>query len=179
MEFGSIIISETAVNSENPQDVINSNISVINLMREEKIDDDLIHEDALMSYYLDYYTSQYTEGNFAQFVYNSRWNAELNELIEEGLLLLGAEKHLELFQQQCKKVKLMSSVKRDKFFKSKLEGVNPIRDLMNSDTFFEIEENLVQLNAAFLKSHPDLEVLSVDDMFATLEEFVGHEIKRA
>jgi hypothetical protein len=43
----------------------------------------------------------------------------------------------------------MSSVKRDKFFKSKFEGVNPIRDLMNSDTFFEIEENLVQLNAAF------------------------------
>jgi hypothetical protein len=41
-----------------------------------------------MSYYLDYYTSQYTEGNFAQFVYNSRWNAELNELIEEGLQLL-------------------------------------------------------------------------------------------
>ena len=179
MEFGSIIISETAVNSENPQDVINSNISVINLMREEKIDDDLIHEDALMSYYLDYYTSQYTEGNFAQFVYNSRWNAELNELIEEGLQLLGAEKHLELLQKQCKTVKLMSSVKRDKFFKSKLEGVNPIRDLMNSDAFFEIEENLVQLNAAFLKSHPDLEVLSVDDMFATLEEFVGHEIKRA
>ena len=178
MEFGSIIISETAVNSENPKDVIDSNISVINLMREEKIDDDLIHEDALMSYYLDYYTSQYTEGNFAQFVYNSHWNEELNELIEEGLTLLGAVKHLELFQQQCKKVKLMSSVKRDKFFKSKFEGVNPIRDLMNSDTFFEIEENLVQLNAAFLKSHPDLEVLSVDDMFATLEEFVGHDIKR-
>ena len=178
MEFGKIIISETAAASENPQDVINSNISVINLMREEKIDDDLIHEDALLSYYLDYYTSQYTEGNFAQFVYNSRWNDELNELIEEGLQLLGAEKHLELFQQQCKKVKLMSSVKRDKFFKGKLEGVNPIRDLLNNDTFFEIEENLVQLNADFLKTHPDLEVLSGDDMFAALEEFVGHEIKR-
>ena len=178
MELGRIIISETAANSENPQDVINSNISVINLMREEKIDDDLIHEDALMSYYLDYYTSQCTEGNFAQFVYNSKWNTELNELIEEGLQLLGAEKHLELFQQQCRKVKLMSSVKRDKFFKGKLEGVNPIRDLLNNDAFFEIEENLVQLNADFLKTHPDLEVLSVDDMFATLEEFVGHEINR-
>ena len=165
MEFGRIIISETAANSVNPQDVINSNISVINLMREEKIDDDLIHEDALMSYYLDYYTSQYTEGNFAQFVYNSKWNKELNELIEEGLQLLGAEKHLELFQQQSKKVSLMSSVK-------------PIRDLLNNDAFFEIEENLVQLNAAFLKSHPDTTVLSVDDMFATLEEFIGHEIKR-
>jgi|TARA_R110002033_G_scaffold35382_15_gene73524 hypothetical protein len=179
MEFGKIIISETAAASENPQDIINSNISVINLMREEKIDDDLIHEDALMSYYLDYYTSQCTEGNFAQFVYNSKWNLELNELIEEGLQLLGAEKHLELFQQQCKKVKLMSSVKRDKFFKGKLEGVNPIRDLLNNDTFYEIEENLVQLNAAFLLAHPDTEILSVDDMFAALEEFVGHEITRA
>jgi hypothetical protein len=87
----------------------------------------------LMSYYLDYYTSQYTEGNFAQFVYNSGWNKELNE-IEEGLTLIGAEKHLELFQQQSKKVKLMSSVKLNKFLKGKLEGVNPIRDLLN-DTF--------------------------------------------
>lgn len=179
MEFGKIIISETAAASENPQDVVNSNISVINLMREEKVDDDLIHEDALMSYYLDYYTSQYTEGNFAQFVYNSRWNLELNELIEEGLQLLGAHNHLALFQQQCKKVQLMSSVKREKFFKSKLEGVNPIRDLLNNDTFFEIEENLVALNAHFLKNHPNTEILTVDEMFAVLEEFVGREIKRS
>ncbi len=179
MEFGKIIISETAATSENPQDIINSNISVINLMREEKIDDDLIHEDALMSYYLDFYYSNYVAGNFAQFVHSSRWDLELNELIEEGLQLLGATKHLEFFQQQCKKVQLMSSVKRDKFFKTKLEGVNPTRDIMNSDTFFEIEENLLEMNANFIKSHPDTEVLSVDDMFATLEEFVGHEIKRA
>ncbi|MEP6930137.1 MAG: hypothetical protein ABI850_08995 [Flavobacterium sp.] len=179
MEFGRIIISETAANSETPQDIINSNISVINLMREEKIDDDLIHEDALMSYYLDYYASQYTEGNFSQFVYNSKWNKELNELIEEGLALIGAEKHLELFQAQAKRVRLLSSVKIDKFLKGKLEGVNPTRDLLNNDTFFELEENLVTLNAEFLKSHPDTEVLSVDEMFAVLEEFVGHEIKRA
>lgn len=178
MEFGRIIISETAANSEHPQDVINSNISVINLMREEKIDDDLIHVDALMSYYLDYYASQYAEGNFAQFVYSSKWNLELNELIAEGLQLLGAEKHLELFLQQCKKVKMMSSVKRGKFFKGKLEGVNPVRDALNNDTFFEIEENLVALNAAFLKEHPDTQVLSVDAMFEVIEEFVGHEIKR-
>jgi hypothetical protein len=178
MEFGRIIISETAMNSDNLQDVINSNISVVNLMREEGISDDLIHEDALMSYYLDYYYSQYAAGNFAQFVHSSGWNSELNELIEEGLALIGAEKHLELFQQQSKKVKLMSSVKLNKFLKGKLEGVNPIRDMLNNDTFFEIEENLVALNANFLKTHPDFEALSVDDMFAALEDFVGHEIKR-
>lgn len=178
MEFGKIIISENAATSENPQDIINSNISVINLMREEKIDDDLIHEDALMSYYLDYYVAQHIEGNFAQFVYQSGWNKELNELIEEGLQIIGAEKHLELFQQQCKKVRLMSSVKLNKFFQGKLEGVNPTRDLLNNDTFFELEENLMELNAAFLKNHPDTEVLSVDEMFAVLEAFIGRAIKR-
>ncbi len=178
MEFGRIIVSETAANSENPQDVINSNISVINLMREEKIDDELIHEDALMSYYLDYYCSQYTHGNFAQFVHHSGWNAELNELIAEGLALIGAEKHLELFEQQAKKVRLMSSVKLNKFLKGKLEGANPIRDLLNNNAFFDLDENLTALNAHFLKLHPDFEVLPVDEIFTTLEEFVGHEIKR-
>lgn len=178
MEFGKIIVSETAFESENLQDVIHSNISIINLMREEGVADDLIHEDALMSYYLDYYWSQNSEGNFAQFVHSSGWDKELNELIEEGLALIGAEKHLELFQQQSKKIKIMSSVKLNKFLKGKLEGVNPVRDALNNDAFFELEENLIDLNAAFLKSHPDFEVLSVDEIFSILEEFVGHEIKR-
>ena len=178
MEFGKIIVSDTAMNSENPHDVIHSNISIINLMREEGVDDDLIHEDALMSYYLDYYWSQNSEGNFAQFVHQSGWDKELNELIEEGLALIGAEKHLELFQQQAKKVKLMSSVKLNKFLKGKLEGVNPVRDSLNTDAFFELEENLLELNAAFLKAHPDFEALPIDEIFSVLEEFVGHEIKR-
>jgi len=179
MEFGRIIVSETAFASENDQDIINSNISVINLMREEGVNDDLIHEDAIMSYYLDYYVSQYTEGNFAQFVYNSRWDKELNELIEEGLALIGAEQHLELFQQLCKKVSFFSNVKLNKFLKGKLEGVNPVRDSLLNDTFFELDENLVSMNANFLKSHPDFQVLSVDEMFETLEEFVGHKIERS
>jgi hypothetical protein len=138
----------------------------------------LIHEDALMSYYLDYYWSQLLEGNFAQFVHQSGWDKELNELIEEGLALIGAERHLELFQQQAKKVKLMSSVKLAKFLKGKLEGVNPVRDALNSNAFFELEENLIERNAHFLKSHPDFGVLSIDEIFTTLEAFVGHEIKR-
>jgi hypothetical protein len=178
-EFGRIIISETASKSGNPQDVIHSNISIINLMREEGVDDEFIHEDALMSYYLDYYASKYTEGNFAKFVYDSRWNKELNELIEEGLALIGAVKHLELFQAQAKRVKLLSTVKIGKFLSGKFEGVNPTRDLLNNNAFFELDENLVELNADFLKNHPDFEVLPVDEIFSVLEEFVGHEIKRA
>lgn len=178
MEFGKILVSETAMNSENPQDVIHSNISIVNLMREEGVADELIHEDAIMSYYLDYYWAHNSQGSFAQFVHQSGWDKELNELIEEGLALIGAEKHLEYFQQQSKKVKLMSSVKLNKFIKGKFDGVNPVRDSLNNDAFFELEENLIELNATFLKTHPDFEALPIDDIFSTLEEFVGHEIKR-
>ena len=178
MEFGKILASETAVNSENLQDVIHSNISIVNLMREEGVADELIHEDAIMSYYLDYYWAHNSQGGFAQFVHQSGWDKELNELIEEGLALIGAEKHLEYFQQQAKKVKLMSSVKLAKFLKGKLDGVNPVRDSLNNEAFFELEENLIELNATFLKTHPDFEALPIDDIFTVLEEFVGHEIKR-
>ena len=178
MEFGKILVSETAMNSENPQDLIHSNISIVNLMREEGVSDELIHEDAIMSYYLDYYWAHNSQGGFAQFVHQSGWDKELNELIEEGLALISAEKHLEYFQQQSKKVKLMSSVKLNKFLKGKFDGVNPVRDSLNNEAFFELEENLIELNAAFLKTHPDFEVLPIDEIFATLEEFVGHEIKR-
>lgn len=179
MEFGKILVSETAMNSENLQDVIHSNISIVNLMREEGVADELIHEDAIMSYYLDYYWAHNSQGGFAQFVHQSGWDKELNELIEEGLALIGAEKHLEYFQQQSKKVKLMSSVKLTKFLKGKFDGVNPVRDSLNNEAFFELEENLIELNATFLKTHPDFEALPIDEIFAVLEEFVGHEIKRA
>lgn len=178
MEFGKILVSETAMNSEIVQDIIHSNISIVNLLREEGVSDELIHEDAIMSYYLDYYWTHNSQGGFAQFVHQSGWDKELNELIEEGLALIGAEKHLEYFQQQSKKVKLMSSVKLTKFLKGKLDGVNPVRDSLNNEAFFELEENLIELNATFLKTHPDFEALPIDEIFAVLEEFVGHEIKR-
>ncbi len=178
MEFGRILVSETAYNSTNLQDILNSNISVINLLREEKIDDQCIHPDALMSYYLDYYYSQYVAGNFPHFVHASGWNKELNELIEEGLSLIGATKHLELFQQLSKKVKLMSSVKLNKFINGKLEGINPVRDALVDDSFFEIDESPVTLNANSLKTHLDFESLSVEEIFVSIEAYIGREIKR-
>jgi hypothetical protein len=56
-------------------------------VREEKLNDDLIHEDA-MSYYLDYYLPNTLKEILLSLSYNSGWNKELNELIE-GLTLIG------------------------------------------------------------------------------------------
>ena len=72
----------------------------------------------------------------------------------------------------------MSSVKLNKFLKSKLDGVNVLRDGLNNDSLLNIEEDLVTLNAVFLKSHPDFEALPIDEIFKVLEDFVGKEINR-
>jgi hypothetical protein len=69
--------------------------------------------------------------------------------IEEGLQLLGAEKHLELFQQQCKSQ--IDEFENEINSSNLLEGVNPIRDLMNSDTFERRKFSATQ--CSFLKSH--------------------------
>lgn len=50
MKLDKIIVSEGTFNSSEPHDVINSNITVVNLLREEGIEDENIHEDALTSY---------------------------------------------------------------------------------------------------------------------------------
>jgi hypothetical protein len=48
---------------------------------------------------------------------------------------------------------------------------------MNSDTFYEIEENLVHLNAAFLKSSRYWGTFSMICLSSLA--FIGHEIKKA
>ncbi len=83
MKLDKIIVSDNSFKSNEPYDIINSNITVINLLREEGVDDENINEDSLTSYYLDYYLAQYNNGNFSQFVWNTKWLPILNEIIKK------------------------------------------------------------------------------------------------
>ena len=178
MKLDKIIVSEGTFNSSEPHDVINSNITVVNLLREEGIEDENIHEDALTSYYLDYYESQYANGNFSQFVWNSGWNPTLNKLIEKGLTQIGATQHLALFQEQSSKVAALTSTELDDYLESDYFGENPTRDLLNNAAFSDLPETITDLNSKWLKNHPQLEVLSIDAMFAALEKFIGRKVAR-
>jgi hypothetical protein len=64
MKLDKIIVSDTSHGSSDPYDLIRSNISVINLLGEEGVEEDQIHEDSIISYYVDYYFWQYKNGNF-------------------------------------------------------------------------------------------------------------------
>ncbi len=178
MKPDKIIVSDASYKSSDPYDIINSNISVVNLLREEGIEEENMHEDSVTSYYVDYYVSQYKNGNFSQFVWNSGWSEELNKIIEAGLKKMGAQKHWELFLEQSSKVENLEEGALIKFFESEYFGPNKTRDALKNDSFYSLDENLTALHSQWLKNHPDLKVLSVDDMFTELEKWVGRKIDR-
>ena len=177
MKFEKIIVSENAFNSPEVQDIINSNIAVINLMREEGVADENIHEDALTSYYLDYYTTHVNSDGFAKFVHSSGWTDELNTMIEKAFEKIGSQAHLDYFLAQTEKIDALTRKEFDGFMEQEF-GKSPIKEKLDDDAYFEIPEGLVQLNAQWLKNHPDLKVLSIDDMYTELEKFIGKKIDK-
>ncbi|MBW3518654.1 hypothetical protein [Flavobacterium sp. NKUCC04_CG] len=178
MELNEIIISENAFNSTDPYQVILSNISVINVLREEGIEDSELFDDALISYLVDYYFTQTTAGGFSQFVWNTKWSEEINELIAVGLESMHAEAHLAYFEKQQRRMKALSSVKAKKFFDQAFSEKNPIKSTIDDASFSSLDENLIELHSEWLKNHPQLKVLSIDAMFSELEKLVGHPIAR-
>ncbi|WP_126653710.1 DMP19 family protein [Chryseobacterium aureum] len=178
MKPDKIIVSEASYKSNDPYDIINSNISVVNLLHEEGMEQLNMFEDSVISYYIDYYVSQYKNGNFSQFVWNSGWSAELNSIIKEGLKKINAQKHLELFSEQSSKVENLKGDELKHFLESEYFGPNKTRDYLNNDSFYLLEENPTELHAQWLKNHPDLLVLPIDEMFSELEQWLGKTIER-
>lgn len=172
-----IIVSKNSVNSIDPYDIIDSNISFINLLKEEGFTGEFCHE-AETSYYVDYYNSQVKNGGFSQFVYNSGWNEELNTVIRAGLEKMHAKEHLAFFNQQAIIVDTYDEFELAKFLDSDYFGKNPTRQALNNDDFFKITENLVELNAHWLKTQPNLLVLTIEEMFTTAEQLLGKNLKR-
>ena len=177
-KLNKILVSETSFNDTDPTKIIGSNISVINVLQEEGAEFEELHDDAMMSYYVDYYQTQYKEGNFAQFVHNSQWHEELNQNITIGLEKMGAVKNAELFNELCEKVEEIDEETLDAFIDNHFADSPEIIEFLNSDAFFDIEEDLVALNAKWLKNHPDLKALPIEGVFVRIEKFLGKKISK-
>ena len=177
MKFENIIVSDNAYNSKEVTDIINSNIAIVNVMREEGVKDEDIHEDALLSYYLDYYTTQVNTSGFAQFVHHSKWTEDLNTMLEKAFVKAGSQKHLDFFLAQTEKIDALTHKEFDGFLDQEF-GKSPVKAKLDDDTYFEIPEGLVALNAAFLKNHADLKVLPIEAIYTELEKVTGKEIQR-
>lgn len=159
-----IIVSEESYNSEDEYEIIYSNIDYLNSLFQEYIYLEEVSDDALKSYYVDYYLTQVNNGGFSQFVYNSGWRKDTIRYVREGLNEMGAFENLELFNKSAGILDDLGADRIEKYLNSEYFGANKERDILNSfdDEFYDLQESeaLVSLNSRWLKQHDKLEVLN-------------------
>jgi uncharacterized protein DUF4375 len=165
-----VIVSDQSVASADPYDIVCSNIELVNALFGEHLKADEIAPDALRSYYVDYYLAQVNNGGFSQFVYNSHWSALMNGFIREGLAAMKAMGHLALFNESAALVDRLGADGLQAFLESELFGTNPTRDALdvNNDRFYTLSEteDLIALNAAWLRNLPRLKIKTADEIKA-------------
>ncbi|MEM9418957.1 MAG: DUF4375 domain-containing protein [Planctomycetota bacterium] len=165
-------MSDKKFNSDDSYDIIESNIAFLNAQFEEHLTHDEVSPNALRSYYVDYYLAQVNNGGFSQFVYNSGWQPQTIQYLCEGLEAMGAEKHLELLTKAAQILDQLGPDRLQAFFESDYFGENEERDILNKydDLFFELseQEDLIELNAKWLRQLPNIVVISVDEAKAEL-----------
>ena len=158
MPINHIVVSTESFHSHNKYDIVSSNIEYITKLFQQNLKEDKISDQALYSYYVDYYLSHILHGNFADFIENFSNRYKTLYYIRAGLEALGAKKHLKLFNKafplEKKNRKITTMTLNHKF--EKIEKV----------------ENLVKLNHDWLISHPQLLIMNSDYIDSKVQEHV-------
>ncbi|MHC5201607.1 DMP19 family protein [Myroides sp. LJL119] len=170
-EFPNILISQNAMMGDS-QDIINSNISVINFLRGNSVNDDELHPDAFASYCVDYFNSILQQEGLASFVHKTKWDLDLIEIIHAGLIAIADKQYIDYFEMQMRKIKALSKIKLSKFLEKPYATDKELMAIIQDDSFKNIPTDLVLLNAQWLKNHPDLKVCSLEDMQKEIQEFL-------
>lgn len=177
-----IIAAESAA-SDDPYDVILSNIEVVNQLA-TLLGPDELSAAALISYYTDFYQAQMNNGGFSQFAYNSEASPLILEAVAAGLDGMGADRHLAVYTRAREALDAMPTPEIEEYLESDLFGENPVRDRLDAaaEGFAEAEDDLVLRNAAWLLSQPDLVILPeaelagfIQDLFEGLPDLAERE----
>lgn len=168
-------------------EVVDANVEVVNSMYAELLDVEEIAPVALRSYYVDFYLTQALGGGFAQYVFTTPERDDVDVFIREGLEGMGATGHLDLFNRTAAAFDGLSEEEADLY----LDGDADLEDgdaagntdvtaalqrLEELDGEFESlleTEDIVRLNAAWLRSQPDLLVLDAEELDRHIAERVA------
>lgn len=158
-----VVVSREALASDDPYDLVLSNIHFVNHLGDLLVRGDEWDPRALQSYYVDYYLAQVNNGGFAQFLLNSHSIARDAPRVADGLRAMGALRHLALFRDSMAKVDAFGSERLEQLLSSDTFWENPDREALgtNDSAFYALgkEENLIALNSAWLRGLPDLVVV--------------------
>ena len=168
-----IVVSTESMASAEVRDVIQSNIDFVNALFAEMLNETEVSHDAFLSYYADYFLMEYFNGGFAQFVANTGWNPVVVGLVREALDVMGARRHLALFQRGEQDVAALGE-RLEVFLSSEFFGENAERDALSGidDDLSELEKtvSLEQINAQWIRSRPNLVVVDEAEIAALVAQ---------
>jgi hypothetical protein len=107
------------------EDVVDSNVTVVNAMYAELLDAPEIAPNALRSYYVDFYLTQALAGGFAQYVFTVPEREEIDAYVREGLEGMGATAHLALFNRTAAAFDALSEEDADVYLDGDTEDFDP------------------------------------------------------
>jgi hypothetical protein len=171
------------------EEIVDANVTVVNAMFGELLTEDEISPTALRSYYVDFYLAQALAGGFAQYVFTAPEREDIDPYVREGLAGMGAAAHLDLFNRTVAAFGALSDTDVETYLDGGSgwvavggaegdgaeegethEGVSDaVRRIEVLDGEFESvleAEDIVELNALWLRGEPDLLVLADDDLDA-------------
>jgi hypothetical protein len=181
-----IVIKRESLYSDDPDyDIVQANIDFINGLFHEYYEINEVSQDALRSYYVDYYLAQMENGGFAQFVRNSGWTAATVRLVREGLVAMNATSHLQLFEEGVALVESLGEQRLNDFFATSLQNYaqNPERAVLAAidKRFCQLDEreSLRTLNSVWLRKHPNLVPATPEQIEAEIQRRGGLVLDRA
>ena len=142
--------------AEGSESTVYSNVTIVNALFEEFLDEDEIAHDALTAYYVDYYCAEVNNGGHDQFLFNSQLRGTLVETVGRGLRVIGASRHADIFDRTIGAIDSLPAAERDAYLQS--EGDGDVDLGAADDEYFDLaeDENVADLLAAWLLGRPEL-----------------------
>lgn len=166
-----VMVAKDAFESEDPWELVGSNVQVVNALYDADLQDADIPPAALASFYVDFYLTQVNDGGFSQFVFQSQWNGEIVRQVAEGLRAMGATAHLALFERAAMAIEKLDEEQLEAYMDGDYLGDDPEWDFLDEGVnvaFFALRdaEDLVTLNAGWLRAQPELQALDPAELAA-------------
>jgi hypothetical protein len=178
-EYPVVLTVEGAAGTD--AETVDSNVAEVNTMYQELLGSGEIAPNALRSYFVDFYLTQSLGGGFAQYVFTAPDREELDAYIREGLEGMGAAGHVDLFDRIAEAFDALSEEETDIYLDGESDaedGELPERVHAMEDLDAEFEslletEDIVALNAAWLRGQEGLLVLNDDGLTAHIAKRVA------
>jgi len=174
LKFEQILVSKKAYESDDKYDLIQGIIDFVNHIRSQGIEPDQVNVDAVNSYFVDYYSTEFCNGAFSQFIHNSGATDFILDCVEEGLQKMSATKNLAFFQKCRQLVTDLSENELSEFQASEYFGENKTRDKIDvyKWEFFDIkkEECIEDLHYEWLKNNKSVVALGSEDFISEMNK---------